>query len=135
MVAWVYATGEPRRFTWAGRTYTYRYAEVDEFTYWNTRGGGGPMINRRPTDQPAWRSSEDEEIHRTWDTAADRPASGPEQLTLPDAPPEKVTCPRCQRAFRPTVTGKPWPHKCATFPTATEAAELGLPPCAAADED
>ena len=37
------------------RGYPYRYVEVDESTYWLTRGeGAGYIVNRKPTVDAGW---------------------------------------------------------------------------------
>jgi hypothetical protein len=85
MVAWIYATGVKRSFTFSARTYRYSYATVDEWEYWNTRfRGGQTLLNRRRADQPAWVSPEAEESgRRPWVHPKDRDQpEGPAQLRL-----------------------------------------------------
>jgi hypothetical protein len=55
MARWIRATGERRRYTFWGRTYTYEYAgPIDGWTYWVTRFRGGQLlVNRRHVDWPA----------------------------------------------------------------------------------
>jgi hypothetical protein len=71
---WIYAIGEKRPFTFSARTYTYSYATVDEWEYWNTRfRGGQTLVNRRRADRPAWVSAEAEESgKRPWVHPKDR---------------------------------------------------------------
>jgi hypothetical protein len=48
MYRWANATGTPGPYTLNERTYTYRYAEVDGYLYWASRGAGRRLIlNRR----------------------------------------------------------------------------------------
>jgi hypothetical protein len=51
---WVNRAGEPGTFTFAGRTHTYRYSQVDERLYWVSRSpwGSSLLVNRRLASPP-----------------------------------------------------------------------------------